>query len=401
MLDVERFNRRLSINSTERYMKKYTPLLSLLLNFFLIPLLFSQVKIDHDPDHYAKKSAGQIPPPAQVSKPGQFILQNATRPSLGSSSGLLIPLDNTFTVAMVRNDDGFTDEMALQFNYQFYDRYYNKIYVNNNGNISFDVPYADFTSTGFPVNNFPMVAPFWADVDTRNSYSGLVYYKSEPHRFTVIWDHVGYYSSHADRLNTFELIITDGTDLLIGNGNNVAFCYEDMSWTTGDASHGYSGFGGTAATAGINRGNGINFAQIGRFDHEGTDHDGPYDSNDGVSYLDYKQFFFNTSYGQQVNYLSGRVLDDITLRPVINAAVSVAELNTSAQTDSLGSFRINVISNSLYNLTLSAAGYLSKNVNARISFNNLDLGDIYLTSIDTSRTLEVTELDISIQLQTF
>ena len=54
--------------------------------------------------------------------------------------------------------------------------------------MSFGSGFSTFTSTGFPVNGFPMVAPFWADVDTRNALSGVVYFKSEANRFTVIWD---------------------------------------------------------------------------------------------------------------------------------------------------------------------------------------------------------------------
>ena len=52
--------------------------------------------------------------------------------------------------------------------------------------------------------------------------------------------------------NTFQLIISDGTDTIIPANNNIAFCYGDMQWTTGAASSGIGGFGGTAATVGAN-----------------------------------------------------------------------------------------------------------------------------------------------------
>jgi hypothetical protein len=141
-----------------------------------------------------------------------------------------------------------------------------------------------------------IIAAFWADVDTRNTSSGLVYYRIEtsPNRLTVIWDQVGYYSYHVDKLCTFELIITDGMDPLIGIGNNVAFCYDNMDWTTGDASGGSGGFGGSPATVGINKGDGSTFAQVGRFDKPGIMYDGPGGLADGVDYLDNKSFFFST-----------------------------------------------------------------------------------------------------------
>lgn len=227
--------------------------------------------------------------------------------SIASTTGLLIPLDGTFTQAMARNDDSYTSQISFPFNYQLYGNTYTSCFINNNGNISFLNPYYNYTPYGFPVNGFAMIAAFWADVDTRNTASGLVWYKIEPHRFTVIWDQVGYYPSMADKVNTFELIFTDGTDPLIGLGNNVAFSYGDMQWTTGSASGGSGGYGGTPATVGINKGDGIYFALIGRFDHPGFDYDGPGGNNDGISYMDDKVFTFKVSSGDFTNYNYGGI----------------------------------------------------------------------------------------------
>ena len=83
-----------------------------------------------------------------------------------------------------------------------------------------------------------MIAPFWADVDTRSTNGGNVWYKLTPHSLVVVWDHVGYWNMMEDKLNTFQLIISDGQDTLVPAGNNVSFCYGDMQWTTGSASGG-------------------------------------------------------------------------------------------------------------------------------------------------------------------
>ncbi len=56
----------------------------------------------------------------------------------------------------------------------------------------------------------------------------------------------------------------------MGIGNNVCFCYENMEWTTGDASDGVSGFGGVPATVGVNNGDGVKFSQFGRFNSTGN-----------------------------------------------------------------------------------------------------------------------------------
>jgi hypothetical protein len=91
---------------------------------------------------------------------------------------------------------------------------------------------------------------------------------------------VGYYSQQADKKNDFQLIITDGNDILLPEGYNTGFTYGDMQWTTGSASGGTNGFGGTPATAGVNMGDGVNYAAIGRFNAPGYAYDGGAGSSD-------------------------------------------------------------------------------------------------------------------------
>jgi gliding motility-associated-like protein len=217
----------------------------------------------------------------------------------------MIPLDNTFTVAQFvgfglsasnqyRNDDASTGAKLLPFDFCFYGTNYNAVYINNNGNISFGTGYSTFSASGFPSAQYKMIAPFWADVDTRNVASGVVHYKITDSYMIVKWENVGYYNSYADKKNTFQLIISNGNDTLIPGDNNVAFCYGDMQWTTGDASQGNNGFGGVPATVGANSGNGTSFFQIGRFDVAGTNFVQTATNGNGVSYLDDKTYYFNT-----------------------------------------------------------------------------------------------------------
>jgi len=222
--------------------------------------------------------------------------------TLSTACNCMIPVDTSFDVVPMsfssppdyRNDDDSSPLLSLPFNFCFYGQTQNSFYVNNNGNISFGAPYGTFSAVGFPSAQFSMVAPFWADVDTRNTGSGLVYYKITPTALIVRWQTVGYYSMYIDKLNDFQLIITDGTDPLVPGGNNVSFCYGDMQWTTGDASQGVNGFGGVPATVGANLGNGIDYIQFGQFDAPGSAYDGPLGSPDGISWLDNQNFVFNT-----------------------------------------------------------------------------------------------------------
>ncbi|MBC7863555.1 MAG: hypothetical protein IAF38_11305, partial [Bacteroidia bacterium] len=214
-------------------------------------LLDASVRYSIFPDK--GNNAGILPFTAKAISP-------SINPNSLSGCSCVIPLDATFSVAPFtmgvapdyRNDDGSTNSIALPFNFCMYGTTYTSVFINNNGNVSFVSSSGVFSSTGFPNSTDIMIAPFWADVDTRNLASGLVHYKVTSTSLIVKWDSVGYYSQHVDKLCNFQLIISDGTDPIIPNGNNVAFCYGDMGWTTGDASNGIAGFEGVPSTVGVN-----------------------------------------------------------------------------------------------------------------------------------------------------
>ena len=180
-------------------------------------------------------------------------------------------------------DDGSSALINLPFQFDFYGETFNSLFININGNVSFEEPYWEYSSTGFPISGFKMIAPFWADVDL--SGAGEIWYTVNSNSIYINWVGVGYYNSRADLLNTFQLVLSDGTDPLIGIGNNVAFHYGDMDWTTGSASGGSAGFGGTAATVGANYGNSNDYFSLGRFDRAGSEYTSSASSN-GVDYLD-------------------------------------------------------------------------------------------------------------------
>ncbi|MFA7274020.1 MAG: nidogen-like domain-containing protein [Crocinitomicaceae bacterium] len=214
-----------------------------------------------------------------------------TVPSKASGCNCYVEPDSTYLLALAPNDDGSSSAITIPFPFCFYGDTVTTMYINNNGNITFGSPMSTYSATAFPSSGPQIIAPFWGDVDTRGG-NGQVLYKVTPTAIYINWYHVGYFSIQGDKLNNFQLIITNGSDPAI-DGGNVAFCYEDMQWTTGSASSGVNGFGGVPATAGANKGNGINFFLIARFDHPGTDFDGALGNPDGISWLDNKSFFFD------------------------------------------------------------------------------------------------------------
>ncbi len=114
------------------------------------------------------------------------------------------------------NDDGSSNELNLPFTLNFFGNNYNTFWANNNGNITFGGPVGTYTPDAFPVSGQPMIAPFWADIDTRGT--GAVYTAS-PNANTLVttWNDVGYYGAHTDKVNDFQLTLLNRSDTGAGN----------------------------------------------------------------------------------------------------------------------------------------------------------------------------------------
>ena len=202
--------------------------------------------------------------------------------------------DSTYIDTIGPSDDGSSAELQLPFTFTLFGDTFTSVFINNNGNVSFGGAQGAFSSAGFPSTDFTMVAPFWADVDTRPFDGGHIWYKITPSAMYINWDSVGYFSQQTDKTNSFQLILTNGNDPVIGVGNNTSFCYRNMEWTTGGSSGGIMGFGGTPATVGVNNGNGIDYFQVGRFGTPLNDYLGTADTS-GVHWLNGKSFRFDLS----------------------------------------------------------------------------------------------------------
>ena len=174
-----------------------------------------------------------------------------------AAPGVVQELQGCRTASLPANDDGSTVAVPLGFTANMFDRSFSSVFVNNNGNVTVSGALSEFTPFDFRETGDPIIAPFFADVDTRGDASGLVHYGQVADfggakAFCVIWDHVGYFGSHDDKLNTFQLIIVDrGVD-----GIDLVANYDSITWETGDASEGENGFGGVPAIAGYAAGDG-------------------------------------------------------------------------------------------------------------------------------------------------
>jgi len=148
--------------------------------------------------------------------------------------------------------------IGIGFSGNFFGTNFNSLFLNTNGNATIGGPQSDFTPfalIGGGIN--PIFAPFFADVDTRNTGSGVLTFGSgsvDGHTaFGVNWPGVGYFSNHIDKLDVFQLVLVDRSDTGAGNFD-FEFNYGNMFWETGDASGGVNGLGGTCAVAGFSNG---------------------------------------------------------------------------------------------------------------------------------------------------
>jgi hypothetical protein len=160
---------------------------------------------------------------------------------------------------LARNDDGSTGLVDIGFVTNFFGVSRDQLYVNNNGNVTFDSALSTFTPFGLTATARQIIAPFFADVDTRNALSSLVSYGTGNvdgrNAFGVNWRNVGYFPSSADKLNSFQLVLLDRSDTGAGNFD-IEFNYDQIQWETGGASGGSNGLGGNSARVGYSNGTG-------------------------------------------------------------------------------------------------------------------------------------------------
>lgn len=164
-------------------------------------------------------------------------------------------------VLFFRNDDAATGAIALPFSLNFFGVNRSQTFVSNNGYLTFNTGQGTFTPSGLGTgySGQPIIAAFFADVDTRNPASAQVAYGPGTFAgrtaFGATYENVGYFPSRADKLNSFQIILTDRVDTGAGNFD-IYYNYTGIRWETGSASGGTNGFGGVSAAVGFNAGTG-------------------------------------------------------------------------------------------------------------------------------------------------
>lgn len=181
------------------------------------------------------------------------------------------------------NDDGSTGPVNIGFNLNYSGTTWTQLFVNNNGNLTFGSSLSTFTPFALAgATDRPIIAPFFADVDTRSLANrnlggaarpaglGLASYASYASGvglsaefgnrsvFSTTWSDVGYFAGGTNLTNTFQVNLIERNDTGNGLGNfDIEFNYDMMQWETGGASGGNGGLGGTSGRAGFSNGDGL------------------------------------------------------------------------------------------------------------------------------------------------
>lgn len=178
----------------------------------------------------------------------------AVRP--GFDSNTLAPNDDDSTIPAVNL--GFSGDGKIKF-FSFETT---EAYVNNNGNISFDNPLATFTPFDLSTTNRQIIAPFFADVDTRFTGMPVTYGTGTVDgrdAFGVNWvmvDCNGVATPNPPPFtvfNTFQLILIERFDT--GSMNfDIELNYDSINWETGDVNDVADCLGGSSARIGYSDG---------------------------------------------------------------------------------------------------------------------------------------------------
>lgn len=167
---------------------------------------------------------------------------------LSASASLILSVNTVFGGAVVAgfdanslagNDDGSTGFVNFGLgNLNFFGVTYSGAFLNNNGNMTFGSADGTFTPSALTgTGQLARIAPFFADVDTRNGQ--LMKYGSGTFggnsAFGQTWRNVGRYDQNQSQLNTFQTLLVSRSDVG-ANDFDIIFNYDSILWDRGSVS---------------------------------------------------------------------------------------------------------------------------------------------------------------------
>jgi serralysin len=158
--------------------------------------------------------------------------------TLMPDAGNLVPRADDSPSQLVANID-----TVFANGLNFFGTIYHSLYININGSISFGNSLSAYNPSTITQGSTPMIAPFWADVDTRGSSPQISYGLDTTNLIlTVTWPGVDHYNvladQHVAQADFFQLQLYDrgGGGNGVGDDFDIVFRYQSLQWDKGDVS---------------------------------------------------------------------------------------------------------------------------------------------------------------------
>jgi hypothetical protein len=169
-----------------------------------------------------------------------------------------------FTGTAFPGNDDESVTVTLPFSVNFFGTTYSQLFLNNNGNVTFDAPLSEFTPFDLFNAGVRIIAPFFADVDTRagNTAAYGTTTVNGHNAWGATWPGVGCFSVNTSVLNYFQMVLIDRSDVATG-AFDIEFNYDQVQWDSGQASGGdASCLNGGSAHAGYSNGSAASSFEI-------------------------------------------------------------------------------------------------------------------------------------------
>ncbi|KAK2876893.1 hypothetical protein Q8A67_020989 [Cirrhinus molitorella] len=153
----------------------------------------------------------------------------------GPEEGIFYPYGGVEDEMSPQSDDGSSPQIPLLQPFVYFGHVYDKIFVNNNGDLTFDEPFYQWYPYDFPAYlTSDIIAPLWTDIDNRGK--GTISYRqvtdahflnrasrdiqkyfpnlnfSASWVFVATWDKVPYYGN-IQAESTFQVVLVSGKNL--------------------------------------------------------------------------------------------------------------------------------------------------------------------------------------------
>ncbi|CAJ1969778.1 unnamed protein product [Cylindrotheca closterium] len=182
-----------------------------------------------------------------------------------------------------RNDDGSVDVTEIGIDFDWFGDIKRSLFINTNGNLSFETGLYWYDPRGFTPASTNMIAPFWADVDTRDAVDGHIWYRNVGDKFVVTWEEVARYARNDDGTSIVNPTpLTDTFQVVLSDRNSpdpkICFCYQKMQWFSGTANDLKQAQVGIAGTDG-------RIFNLGLFDRDDSTWNGVGTTGNGIKHL--------------------------------------------------------------------------------------------------------------------